>query len=102
MHDSSHLPDSVSHKQLDSLLKTAHKHLQNSEIKKGMPSEEEAFMELLISWSSTSKDLLGKLSQKDACTFKEKPPHSLMALGALEAHLSMAIQAYKAWDVHNE
>jgi len=103
MHDSSHLPDSISHKQLDLLLKTAQKSLHSSEEKRGIPSEEEeAFRELLISWSSTSKELIEKLSHKYAYIFKESSPPSLMALGVLEAHLNMALQAHKAWDLHND
>ena len=45
---------------------------------------------------------LEKLSQKYAYIFKESSPPSIMALGALEAHLSMALQAHKAWDFHND
>ena len=99
MPESNHLPNSISYKQLDTLLKTAEKGSSNSDRQKNThSSEEEAFLHLLISWSSLSQELIEKLRQKHANIFLEKSPKSLMALGALEVHLNMAVEAHKAWD----
>ena len=99
MPESNHLPNSISYKQLDSLLKTAKQVANNSGRENNtLSSEEEAFLNLLISWSTVSKELIEKLRQKHANIFHEKSPKSLMALGALEVHLNMAVEAHKAWD----
>ncbi len=54
--------------------------------------------ELLNSWANTSTDLIDALTQKDSCLLEGRKPKSIMALGAFKAHLSMAIQAKKAFE----
>ena len=99
MPESDHLPNSISYKQLDSLLKTAKQVANNSGRENNtLSSEEEAFLNLLISWSTVSKELIEKLRQKNSNIFHQKAPKSLMALGALEVHLNMAVEAHKAWN----
>ena len=97
MNDFNHLPDSISHKQLYSLLTKAEQQPKSSEPReKLLDEDQEAFRELLIDWSSLSQKLLKKLNHKYDYIVEGREPKSLMALGALEAHLNMAIQAHKA------
>ena len=58
--------------------------------------EREDFERLLIQWSDISKELLSLLNKNHDYVLKDRKAESAMALGALGAHLNMAIQAHKA------
>ncbi len=58
--------------------------------------EQKDFDQLICEWSVTSKKLLAILSQNHDYVLEGRRPDSAMALGALAAHLNMAIQAHKA------
>ncbi len=58
--------------------------------------EKAAFEEVMASWSSISKELLHYLQQRPEYLIEDKEADSLMALGALEVHLKLAIQAHNA------
>jgi len=91
------MPDSISHKQLHSLMKTAEKEMHNCKMRRRTTSEEqEAFEELLTRWAALSQKLVQALRHKHDVIIEERTPRSLMALGALEVHLNMAIQAQQA------
>tara|TARA_Y100001970_G_scaffold282835_1_gene396647 strand:+ start:6202 stop:6507 length:306 start_codon:yes stop_codon:yes gene_type:complete len=97
MTDFNQLPSSISHKQLKKLLLKATKNLDainfdNCEIL----SEKEEFENLLKSWANKSKEIVDVLNKKNHSILEERHQKSSMALGALEAHLSMALHAYKA------
>ena len=97
MNEFNSLPESISHKQLSSLLGSAIRDTYDIQQSLEISSKEkELFNELTKNWASLSKELLNTLNQKDSYLLKSKQPNSLMALGALEAHLNMAIQALKA------
>ena len=55
--------------------------------------ERETFDCLLEEWASTSMKLLSTLKEKPDYISKGKSPQSIMALGALEAHLRMAVHS---------
>ena len=93
-------PESISHKQLHALLSQARKGTSIPPKQDGLLLEEKAFQELLTNWQLISEELLIKLKAKPNQLFTERSSQSLMALGALEAHLTMAIQAKKAWDLN--
>ncbi len=84
--------------------KELHKLLDNAPKEKGLPSDpenkdklsKEFLNELLIKWTSISEELLKELKQKDSKALTNSNPKSLMALGALESHLFLAIQAKEA------
>ena len=97
MSDFNHPPDSISHKQLTSLLKTAPERSISFKIPKdASKQDQETFNELLTSWSSISKQLLKELNQNNNFLVEGRSPKSLMALGAFQAHLNLAVQARKA------
>ena len=58
--------------------------------------ELEVLHKTLEDWSIISKELLSDLSKRNDYLKDGRSTKSLMALGALEAHLNMAMQALKA------
>ena len=94
-------PDSISHKQLKSLLsKVRSKPIGPQDENQLFEEEEKAFNELITNWHLISTKLLNTLKTKPDHAIEERSSKSLMALGALEAHLTMAIQAKKASDLN--
>ena len=90
-------PNAISHKDLNALLTKAKKEIStietagNDEI-----IENQDFNELIKDWTKTSQKLLLMLNKKDQVLTKNKNPKSLMAFGAMGAHINMAFQALKA------
>ncbi len=96
MNESSFVPSSISHKKLTSILLKAKKDKSPSFISNGDLSQEKTDLEEeLLKWKKLSADLLNSLSKKEKLLGKERSPKSLMALGAMEAHIMMAMQALK-------
>ena len=93
------IPTSISHKQLNNLLTSAKKETLSKFNK--LDTEEEKFKELISEWTDLSKKILSDLSSKKNHLIKDKGPNSLMALGAMEVHLNMAVQALKASEKEN-
>ena len=91
-------PESISHKKLNKLLFNAQKDLIRNERSVNIESQEEKdrIEELLANWSSTSKDLLTSLKKSEKDLKDLKGSKSLLALGAMEAHINMALQALHA------
>ena len=58
--------------------------------------ESQELNELIKDWTKTSQELLLMLNKKDQVLTKNKNPQSLMAFGAMGAHINMAMQALKA------
>ena len=59
-------------------------------------NEKEEFNKLVKDWTNTSKKVLLMLNTKDTVSTKIKNPKSLIAFGAMGAHINMALQALKA------
>ena len=102
MSESNNLPQAISHKKLSFLLSNAPKdkigNLGEFEI------NDEKHLELLDElneWELSTKSLLKKISSKDKNLLNEKSSESIMALGALEVHLNMALQAFNAFKKDN-
>ena len=57
---------------------------------------EDSLEELLLSWKEISKEVILKLHNCELKNPKSKEAKSFMALGAMEVHINMAIQALKA------
>ena len=91
------IPESISHKELKTLFSQAKKDF-NQASDHYIPSseEKERFEQLLLTWATTSKPLLKVLSDESSSLPDLKGPNSLLALGAMEAHINMALQALKA------
>ena len=58
--------------------------------------ENDEINDLIANWKKTSQKILLMLNEKDQILTKNKNPKSMMAFGAMEAHLHMAMQALKA------
>tara|TARA_B100000579_G_C22377788_1_gene641385 strand:- start:236 stop:547 length:312 start_codon:yes stop_codon:yes gene_type:complete len=98
MSESNNLPQAISHKKLSFLLSNARKDkFSNIDDSKLHNEEFEAFNSEINNWESSTKSLLKKLSIKDENLLKEKSSESIMALGAMEVHLNMALQALQAF-----
>ncbi len=90
-------PESISHKKLNKLLFHAQKDLKNERSFNIQSQEEKDRLEELLSkWSSISKELIKGLNTSEKELKELKGAKSLLALGAMEAHINMALQALQA------
>ena len=96
------LPNSISYKELNKLLKEASKENTTIKTQKDFKiSEKEEFNQLLSSWSDKSNQLLSLLKKKEAIINKDRESKSIMALGAMSTHINMALQALKVIELDN-
>ena len=97
MNNNQFSPNAISHKDLNSFLTKAKKEMlsiktsENNEI-----NENQEFNDLISDWTRTSQKLLLSLNKKDHWLTETRNPKSLMAFGAMGAHINMALQALKA------
>ncbi len=102
MKNNQSLPNSISHKELNKLLKRASK--ENAPLKEQQDSEiteKEIFNQLLVSWSDKSNQILSMIKKKEAIITKDRKSESIMAIGAMSAHLNMALQAMRLIELDN-
>ena len=98
MDESNKLPQAISHKKLSFLLLKAQKDkFANSEESEQNTKLQDELLAELDDWESSTKSLLKKISNKNERHLQEKSPTALMALGALEVHLNMALQALQGF-----
>jgi len=98
MGESNNLPKAISHKKLSSLLINAQKDILSSLGEdETIDIEQKELNDLLQNWEEETKYILSKVSSKDKTLFKNKSNNSIMALGAMEVHLNMALQALKVF-----
>ncbi len=98
MSESNNLPQSISHKKLTYLMLNAQKDLNASDDKKNTESlENKEFDELINNWEIVTKDVIQTISKRNKNLLKNKSSNSLIALGAMEVHLNMALQALNAF-----
>ena len=71
--------------------------LENS-VNNGINKNQE-LNDLIKDWSNTSKKILTMLNKSDQVLTKNTNPKSLMAYGAMGAHINMALQALKATEL---
>ena len=91
------IPPSISHKRLNDIRLKAYKEVNSYGTNISQHSEDQdKFNALIKSWSELSTQILSHLNKKKGYITEGKSPDSLMALGAMEVHLNMAIQALKA------
>ena len=98
MKESNKLPQAISHKKLSFLLLNAQKDtIPNSvENEESTKSQDELLAEL-DDWELSTKSLLKKISSRNEKYLRDRSSHSLMALGAMEVHLNMALQALQGF-----
>ena len=98
MSESNYLPQAISHKKLTYLMLNAQKDLNASDDKKNTESlEKQEFDELINNWETVTKDVIKTISKRNKNLLKNKSSNSLIALGAMEVHLNMALQALNAF-----
>ena len=98
MSESNNLPQAISHKKLTYLMLNAQKDLNASDDKKNTESlEKQEFDELINNWEIVTKDVINTISKRKKNLLKNKSSNSLIALGAMEVHLNMALQALNAF-----
>ena len=92
------IPASISHKELHSLLINAYKestfdiHSSAQDI-----DSQEEFKNLTASWLEGTKNLINFLKKNQESLTDGKPSNSVMALGAMEVHINMAVNAFNAF-----
>ena len=90
-------PNAISHKELNVLLTKAKKEISTIETSGNDEIiENQDFNHLIKDWTKTSQKILLMLNKKDKVLTKNRNPKSLIALGAMGAHINMALQALKA------
>jgi len=98
MKDANNLPKAISHKKLSLLMLKAKKdNFFSSEEISTEEKQVEEFLRVLNDFETVSKDLVKKLADKNDNIFKSKSSKSIMAMGAMEVHLNMALQAMKVF-----
>ena len=98
MNESNKLPQAISHKKLSSLLLNAQKDkFANSEESEQNTKLQDELLAELDDWELSTKSLLKKISSRNEKNLKDKCPNALMALGAMEVHLNMAMQALQGF-----
>ena len=98
MSESNNLPQAISHKKLTYLMLNAQKDLNASDDKKNTESlGKQEFDELINNWEIVTKDVIKTISKRNKNLLKNKSSNSLIALGAMEVHLNMALQALNAF-----
>ena len=98
MNESNKLPQAISHKKLSFLLLNAQKDkfASSEECEQNTKLQDELLSEL-DNWKLSTKSLLKKISSRNEKYLQDKSSNSLMALGAMEVHLNMALQALQAF-----
>ena len=99
MSESNNLPQSISHKKLSYLILKAQKesHIFDELAEIDNPEQKE-FDELINTWEASTKKLIKELAKRKDNLLNDKSPNSLIALGAMEVHLNMALQALNAFN----
>ena len=103
MSESNNLPQAISHKKLTYLMLHAQKELHSSDDTKNTDNFEKIeFDELINTWELVTKDVIKTISKRNKNLLKDKSSNSLMALGAMEVHLNMALQALNAFNKESQ
>tara|TARA_Y100001968_G_scaffold134291_1_gene122526 strand:+ start:96 stop:443 length:348 start_codon:yes stop_codon:yes gene_type:complete len=92
-------PNAISHKELNSFMSKAKKEILPIEESANFENiEDEKFSDLIKDWTKTSKNILLMMKKKEKISQNNANPKSLLALGAMGAHINMALQALKSTD----
>ena len=89
--------NAISHKELNDFLIKAQKDTNSSNSSENNKlKEEHEFNDLIKNWTETSKKILLMMDKKEELLTKNRNSKSLIAFGAMGAHINMALQALKA------
>ena len=97
MNQSNKPPQAISHKKLSFLLLNAQKDKFASLEQCEDSKLQDELLADLDNWEVSTKSLLKKISSSNKKYLQDKSSNSLMALGVLEVHLNMALQALIAF-----
>ena len=93
-------PNAISHKELNSFMIKAQKEiLPNEKALNIENTQDQKFNDLVKDWTKISKNILLMMKEKEKISQNNPNPKSLLALGAMGAHINMALQALKATDL---
>ena len=103
MSESNNLPQSISHKKLSYLMLNAQKDVSFSDDLGNIDdTEKREFNDLISNWEDITKDVIKTISKRNKNLLNDKSSNSLIALGAMEVHLNMALQALNAFNKDSE
>jgi|TARA_B000000557_G_scaffold227551_1_gene198614 hypothetical protein len=103
MSESNNLPQSISHKKLSYLMLNAQKDVSFSDDLGNIDdTEKREFNDLISNWENITKDVIKTISKRNKNLLNDKSSNSLIALGAMEVHLNMALQALNAFNKDSE
>ena len=98
MNEPNKLPQAISHKKLSFLLMNAQKDkFVSSEDNEQDTKLQDELVDELDNWELSTKSLLKKISSRNEKYLQNKSSNSLMALGAMEVHLNLALQALQGF-----
>ncbi len=90
-------PNAISHKELNALLTKAKKEILSSETSGNHDIDKnQEFNDLIKEWANLSKNILLTLNKRDQISTKNRNSKTLIAFGAMGAHINMALQALNA------
>ena len=97
MNNSQFSKNAISHKELNDFLIKAKKDIPSSNSSKtNQIKENKEFNDLIKGWEETSQKILLIMNKEHKVLTENRNPKSLMAFGAMGAHINMALQALKA------
>jgi len=103
MSESNNLPQSISHKKLSYLMLNAQKEdIFSDDLGNIDDTEKREFNDLISNWENITKDVIKTISKRNKNLLNDKSSNSLIALGAMEVHLNMALQALNAFNKDSE
>ena len=90
-------PNAISHKELNALLTQAKKDIPSKEtpFEQDVENNQE-FNDLIKEWTNISKKILLILNKTEILSRKKSNTKSLIAFGAMGAHINMALLALKS------
>ena len=89
--------NAISHKELNDFLIKAKKDISSINTSENSPiKEDQEFNDLIKTWTKTSREILLMMNKDQKVLTENRNPKSLMAFGAMGAHINMALQALKA------
>ncbi len=97
MNNNQFLKNSISHKELTDFLIKAKKEISpNDAFENNKFKEVQDFNDLVNDWTEISQKILLIMKKKEKVFIENRNPKSLMAFGAMGAHINMALLALKA------
>ena len=89
--------NAISHKELNDFLLKAKKDISSNNLSEiNQIKEIEDFNNLIKTWTETSRKILLMMNKEQKVFNENRNSKSLMAFGAMGAHINMALQALKA------